>query len=419
MTGSLIRYSACYSCVTIFSFSAFPVVAQQPAQPKQAAAPAAAGAQSGTDAAQAKAAFDQAFDKYKIALREIEQLRIKYQTADEAGRKKINAELTGHLANAQSLVNALTEAALAAYRAAPNTDPQITDLLTAVARYDVIGRPVEGEGDRVEGGDQFERALPILQALADGGNADRDTLLCGFVAAFATNNYDLAEKFLKQVQDAKPVDDKAAENDPTHKNLMRLVTVFAQIFDEYRKLWEKESAIRAAEVKADNLPRVKFTTTKGEITLELFENEAPQAVANFLTLVKQGFYTGSPFHRVLPAFMAQGGAKTNDGQGGPGYTIRCECYEPDARMHFRGSLSMAHAGRDTGNSQFFLTFVPTPHLNGKHTVFGRVIDGMEVLGDIQRRDPTQPNQPMPDKILKAEVIRDRGHEYKFDKLPER
>jgi cyclophilin family peptidyl-prolyl cis-trans isomerase len=189
--------------------------------------------------------------------------------------------------------------------------------------------------------------------------------------------------------------------------------------DEYRDFWAKEKAIRAAEAKANDLPRVKLTTTKGEITIELFENEAPQTVANFLTLVKQGFYTGSPFHRVLPEFMAQGGAKTDDGAGGPGYRIKCECYRPDYRRHFRGTMSMAHAGRDTGSSQFFLTFVPTPHLNGLHTAFGRVIDGMEVLGDLQRRSTEhQQDPPKADRILKAEIVRDRGHEYKFEKLSE-
>jgi cyclophilin family peptidyl-prolyl cis-trans isomerase len=198
---------------------------------------------------------------------------------------------------------------------------------------------------------------------------------------------------------------------------MHLVSVCFSKIDEYSELWKKESAIRAAEAKADDLPRVKLTTTKGVITVELFENEAPQTVANFLTLVKQGFYDGSPFHRVLPEFMAQGGAKTEEGTGGPGYTIRCECYRPDYRRHFRGTLSMAHAGRDTGNSQFFLTFVPTPHLNGMHTAFGRVIDGMEVLGDLQRRSPEhQMDGPKADKIIKAEVIRERPHEYKFEKL---
>jgi cyclophilin family peptidyl-prolyl cis-trans isomerase len=199
-----------------------------------------------------------------------------------------------------------------------------------------------------------------------------------------------------------------------------LLSSSAGVMDEYEDLWAKESAIRAEEAKADDLPRVKLTTNKGEITLELFENQAPQTVANFLTLVKQGFYNGSPFHRVLPGFMAQGGAKDDEGQGGPGYSIACECYRPDYRRHFRGTLSMAHAGRDTGSSQFFLTFVPTPHLNGRHTAFGRVIEGMEVLGDIQRRSPQhQQNAPAADKIIKAEVIRERPHEYTFQKLPER
>lgn len=394
--------------------------ASAPAQQEAAKAPEAAPPASVTPAAaQAQAAFTKKLDEYKSAVRDIEQLRIKYQTADPAIRQKINAELTGQVAQAQSLINALVEAALAAYHAAPNNDPQITTLLNAVARYDTIGRPVEGAENQIDGGDQYERALPIIKALIDGGNADRNMYLLGFIAAFATADYDLAQKYLEQAQTAKPVDEKGADRDPTHASMIGLVTKFATDLDQYRELWAKESAIRAAEAKADNLPRVKLTTTKGEITLELFENEAPQSVANFLTLVKQGFYNGSPFHRVLPGFMAQGGAKTDRGDGGPGYTIRCECYEPNARMHFRGSLSMAHAGRDTGNSQFFLTFIPTSHLNGKHTVFGRVIDGMEVLGDLQRRNPQEPNQPPPDKILKAEVLRDRGHEYKFDKLPDR
>lgn len=397
--------------ITLVNAQDQPQAAQPVQPPAEAPAPGAAS--------QAKAAFDNKFVEYKSAIREIEDLRNKYQTADAEGRQKINAELTGHVAHAQSLINELVEAALAAYHAAPQADPKITELLAAIARYETIGRPAESSKNAVDGGDQYEKALPIIKALSDNGDADRNVLLYGFLAAFNANDYDLAEKFLAQAQQAKPVDEKGAESDPTQQNLQRLVSVLAPGLNHYRALWEKESAIRAAEAKADDLPRVKLTTSKGEITLELFENEAPQAVASFLSLVKQGFYTNSPFHRVLPGFMAQGGAKTDDGQGGPGYTIRCECYQPNARKHFRGSLSMAHAGRDTGNSQFFLTFVPTPHLDGKHTVFGRVIEGMEVLGDLQRRDPQQPSQPPPDKILKAEVLRDRGHEYTFEKLPGR
>jgi len=134
-------------------------------------------------------------------------------------------------------------------------------------------------------------------------------------------------------------------------------------------------------------------------------------VANFISLVEKGFYNGTPFHRVLPQFMAQGGDPTGTGGGGPGYTIPCECHQPNARVHFRGSLSMAHAGRDTGGSQFFLTFRPTHHLDGQHTVFGRVIKGFDVLAKLQRRDPERPEGPEPDKIVEAKVLRKRNHPY--------
>jgi cyclophilin family peptidyl-prolyl cis-trans isomerase len=118
-------------------------------------------------------------------------------------------------------------------------------------------------------------------------------------------------------------------------------------------------------------------------------------VANFISLVEAKKYDGIKFHRVIPNFMAQGGDPNtldddpgNDGQGGPGYTIKCECYAKNARKHFRGSISMAHAGKDTGGSQFFLTHLPTPHLNADaerktgHTVFGRVIKGQEIVDDL-------------------------------------
>jgi cyclophilin family peptidyl-prolyl cis-trans isomerase len=109
--------------------------------------------------------------------------------------------------------------------------------------------------------------------------------------------------------------------------------------------------------------------------------------------------------------MAQGGDPTGTGSGGPGYKIYCECQKPEARKHFRGTLSMAHAGKDTGGSQFFLTFGPATHLDGRHTAFGRVIEGQEVLAKIQRRDPQSPSPSTPDKIVKAEVMRKRDHAY--------
>ena len=179
-------------------------------------------------------------------------------------------------------------------------------------------------------------------------------------------------------------------------------------------------ALRAAEAKADDLPRVRIKTSAGDLVVELFENEAPNTVANFVSLVEKGYYAGTPFHRVIPEFMAQGGDPTGSGAGGPGHAIDCEVDLPSARKHFLGSMSMAHAGANTGGSQFFLTFRPTDHLDGKHTVFGRIIEGFEVLPKLNRTQNEQ-GQPVPgiqpDKIVKATVLRKRDHAYEPKTLP--
>ncbi len=124
-------------------------------------------------------------------------------------------------------------------------------------------------------------------------------------------------------------------------------------------------------------------TDKGNIELVLFDKEAPNTVKNFEKLANSGFYNGLKFHRVIPNFMIQGGDPRGDGTGGPGYTIKCEI---NPHKHGIGALSMAHAGKDTGGSQFFITHSPQPHLDGKHTVFGKVEKGMDVVNKIKQGD---------------------------------
>lgn len=126
-------------------------------------------------------------------------------------------------------------------------------------------------------------------------------------------------------------------------------------------------------------------TDKGQLVLDLFPNEAPGTVANFAKLANQGFYNGLTFHRVIPNFVIQGGCPRGDGTGGPGYTILCET-DNNPHTHVRGSLSMAHAGRNTGGSQFFICHSPQQHLDGKHTVFGQLVQGFEVLDSIRAGD---------------------------------
>ena len=131
------------------------------------------------------------------------------------------------------------------------------------------------------------------------------------------------------------------------------------------------------------MKKAMIETDKGNIVLELFEDDAPNTVANFVKLINKGYYNGLKFHRVIPNFMIQGGCPVGNGTGGPGYTIKCEI---NPKKHLKGTLSMAHAGKDTGGSQFFITHSPQPHLDGVHTVFGQVVEGMDVVNAIRQGD---------------------------------
>ena len=127
-----------------------------------------------------------------------------------------------------------------------------------------------------------------------------------------------------------------------------------------------------------------FDTDRGPIKVELYPDKAPLTVANFVNLARRGFYDGLDFHRVIPDFMIQGGCPEGSGRGGPGYKFEDEA--DNGVTHERGVLSMANAGPDTNGSQFFITHVATPWLNGKHTVFGKVIDGLDVVDKVAQGD---------------------------------
>ena len=240
----------------------------------------------------------------------------------------------------------------------------------------------------------FAAAAAIADQLIASGNASGEVLSIGGLSHYADHQFNQAQKLLAQAK-------QQAAADPS-------VTSFLAAAGTYPELWQKEQNLRKAEAIAGNNPRVLLKTNRGDIQLELFEDQAPNTVANFVALVDSGFYDGIAFHRVIPGFMAQGGDPNskdsdprNDGSGGPGYTIKCECERPDTRMHFAGSLSMAHAGKDTGGSQFFITHLPTDHLNGRHTVFGRVIEGLPTARALRGND----------KIESATVTRKREHPY--------
>lgn len=145
----------------------------------------------------------------------------------------------------------------------------------------------------------------------------------------------------------------------------------------------------------------KFETEKGDFTAILYPNEAPLTVENFINLSEKNFYNGTTFHRVIKGFMAQGGCPNGDGRGGPGYSFNDE-FSSNLRHSGEGVLSMANAGPNTNGSQFFITYVATPHLDGMHTVFGKITEGMDVVNSLRERDPmSDPEQG--DKINKITI----------------
>jgi cyclophilin family peptidyl-prolyl cis-trans isomerase len=148
---------------------------------------------------------------------------------------------------------------------------------------------------------------------------------------------------------------------------------------------------------------VRFETSMGEFRAELFEDKAPITTKNFADLVEKGFYDGVVFHRVIDGFMIQGGDPQGTGRGGPGYTIRDE-FHPALKHDGKGVLSMANAGPNTGGSQFFVTLAATPWLDNKHAVFGKVIDGMDVVDSIGKTRTGSGDRPVQEVVMEKVTL---------------
>lgn len=333
----------------------------------------------------AVAAFHAKLEGWKQLLADARQKQFEYKAAKPDEQKAIEAQFNEIKAKGMAMQGDLQKAAEAAYVAAPNKDDEVSAFMTSA---------ITSAANK----DNYDEVLRLCNILIDNGFTKKSVYNYAGLAAFNVGDVDAAEKYLTIAKDAKVLD-TAGKAD-------------LESLDEYRTNWAKEQDIRAAEARSNDLPRVLIKTTKGDIVVELFENEAPNTVANFISLVQKGFYKDSAFHRVLRGFMAQGGSPKGEDDGGPGYTIADECRQENHRKHFRGTLSMAKTeAPDSGGSQFFLTFVPTPHLDGRHTVFGRVVEGMDVLQELARRDPRGKNQPEADTIVEAKVVRKRNHPY--------
>jgi cyclophilin family peptidyl-prolyl cis-trans isomerase len=358
--------------------------------------PAAATAKPAATGASPAEVFAKKLAEWKDVFKELRKLRADFQTAAPDKVGEIQTKWNELIAKGETLIPELRAAGTQAFVAEPNKDQDLARFLVGIVANDVAR-------------DDYEPAAELSQTLLQKGCDEKGLYEPAAIAAFATNDFDKADEYFKKAKEKQAIGDAGKK--------------YVDEVEKYKGYWEDELELRGkeeAQGKQDEkkaLPRVELATSKGKITIELFENEAPGAVGNFISLVEKGFYNGLVFHRVLPGFMAQGGCPKGDGTGGPGYNIYCECSKEPYRKHFRGTLSMAHAGPNTGGSQFFLTFLPTPHLNGKHTAFGRVVEGMDVLAKLQRIDPQgKEPKPTPDKIVEAKVIRKRPHAYEPNKV---
>jgi len=332
--------------------------------------------------------FPEVFKKWTDVDKQLNELSEQYRLAPSSEERSVlRGRFQKLVTESEKILPQLRSSAEAAFDAAPGKDPDVKKIMLGMIAYEYRR-------------DDYDSVMKLVQKFLAAKIEDPVVYSLGGMAAYLMDDYDTAEQWLA-------IADKAGKLDFEGKEQLKEIP-------KTKELWAKEQAIREKEKEKDDLPRVKLETSKGTIVIELFENEAPQTVGNFISLVENKKYDKTTFHRVLSGFMAQGGDPQGDGTGGPGYEIPCECYKDDHRLHFRGTLSMAHSGRDTGGSQFFLTFRRTEHLDGKHTAFGRVIEGLEVLPKLQRRDPSQAQfgpLPTPDSIITATVVRKRDHEY--------
>ena len=340
-------------------------------------------------------AFERTFERWKEVLKQLRELDVEYRTAHPARREPIEARYDDVVRQGEAIERELIDAAVLAFIDDPSSNQNLARFLLGV-----LGMEMAAE--------RYEDALRLAQLLLDNEVRMPQLYNIAGVAAYNTNQFELARLHLRRAHEMNALDDAGRK--------------CAAALAYSSEAWAEERELREAETAARNLPRVVLHTNKGEIEIELFEEQAPNTVANFISLVEDGFYDGLTFHRVKERFMAQGGCPEGDGTGGPGYTIRCEAYEDGARKHFRGSVAMANRGPHTGGSQFYINFVPTPQLDGRHTVFGRVVRGLEVLSRLQRREPRDPVDvainphaniiiPRADRITRARVLRKRDHDY--------
>lgn len=346
-----------------------------------------------SDVSEARRDFEEVFREWTEMLNELHELEMAFHTASADERKKLFEQHVEKLNEGYAMEKRLLSAAQRAYSTHPHKNEDLKEFLLQIAAMLVQA-------------ECYEDGLRVSQMLLDGELDELDVYRMAGEAAFACSEFDVAEQCLRVVQRRQGGSEEVAQR--------------LSLIEVYQEEWKREQELREEEQLANNLPRVVLVTTRGEIELELFEDQAPNTVANFIKLVENGFYDGSSFHEVKAQFGATAGCPVGDGSGSPGHFIRHEFDNPERRLHYRGSICTVSEGPVANGSQFRITFLPTPELEGKSTVFGRVVRGLEILARLQRRstEGLSSSTTPPDQIVTAKVLRNRDHPYKPDRIPD-
>ena len=322
---------------------------------------------------------------------------------DDPERQLIFERRIAFLQQEVSVLNQLLEpAAVEAFRSNPMESKAATDKVFEVLESKLAPKGRQAKYD--PGG-----ALKLVNTILEikGGHVGMEPgvkplpedepfmriIFQGYLASYGLQDFRSANEFLTRLENLN----------------IGLDPKLRQDFDLTVQAWEIEKALRAQEEAANNLPRVKLETTDGDVVIELFEDQAPNTVANFIKLVKDGFYDNLEFFHVVPSSYARAGCTANDGTTNPGYRIRNE-FE-DERRHFAGTVVMQNDGENTAGSQFIILHRPDPNLAGKVVAFGRVLEGLDIVYGFKPVNRIRNPNGKATVINKATVLRDRGHEY--------
>jgi cyclophilin family peptidyl-prolyl cis-trans isomerase len=335
-------------------------------------------------------------DAWREASKKMMATTLNYQTDLTKSATEYLNEWADENSMANEKLSAVRRDAVALYRSGPEKYSAIGDLLYGMLVHSV---------DR----DDIEGMVEVAQVLVENRYPGEEIFAAGSLAAIGNCEFKTLRYFWSEAESL------GVQGPPTEEMESKI-----QLQEQK---WKRELTFRAADAAADDLPRVEILTTKGRIVVELFEDQAPQTVANFIYLVENEYYNGLGFFRVLERYIAQVGCELNNGTGNPGYLIAGEGGRPNSRHHFRGTLAMAlgndpktkKADVNSGGSQFYFTLFPAPELDQEYCVFGRVIEGLDVLGRIDRMNLSDENERksgvVPDVIRDATVIRKRDHDY--------